>query len=132
MKTLQLAREGFVLVEAVVALTLLAVVLLPLAGMSYQVASRSVRSTVEMHRTGAMTSMSGRLTVLPFDSLPSVAGCDTVISSVFPHRSCVSITDLAPKVRRVTVVIQPATPLVAADTIVLRRTKPTTANPFGQ
>ncbi len=52
MKAPRLGRDGFVLVEAIVALTILAVVLLPVAGMSYQVARRSVRSTLEMHRAG--------------------------------------------------------------------------------
>ena len=132
MKTTPLKQDGFVLVEAVVALTLLAVVLLPLAGMSYQVASRAVRSTTEMHRTGVMTAKSGRLSVLPFDSLPSAVGCTTVFGSAFPHQSCVSVADLATDVRRVTLVVNPALAMVRSDTVILRRTKPVTANPFSR
>ena len=132
MNTTPLKQDGFVLVEAVVALTLLAVVLLPLAGMSYQVASRAVRSTTEMHRTGVMTAKSGRLSVLPFDSLPSAVGCTTVFGSAFPHQSCVSVADLATDVRRVTLVVNPALAMVRSDTVILRRTKPVTANPFSR
>ena len=122
-------RDGFVLVEAIVALTILAVVLLPVAGMSYQVASRSVRSTVEMHRAGVMTREAGRLTVLPFDLLPSAGGCDSVMAPPFPHRSCVVVTDLGTDDRRVTVVVEPTLPIVQADTWIVRRTKAPVANP---
>ena len=130
MKAPRLGRDGFSLVEAIVALTILAVVLVPLAGMSYQVASQSVRSTLEMHRAGVMTQEGGRLTVLPFDSLPSAAGCDTVMTQPLPHRSCVVVTDLSIDDRRVSVVVEPTSPIVRADTLVLRRTRPG-ANPFG-
>ncbi len=130
MKAPRLGRDGFVLVEAIVALTILAVVLLPVAGMSCQVARRSVRSTLEMHRAGVMTREAGRLTVLPFDSLPSAGGCDSVMAQPFPHRSCVVVTDLATDDRRVTVVVEATLPIVRADTLILRRTRPAVANPF--
>ena len=131
MKAPLLGRDGFALVEVVVSLTILAVVLLPLVGLSYQVASRSVRSSVEMHTAGVMTAKVGRLSVLPFDSLPSASGCDSVTVQPFPHRSCVVVTDLATDVRRVALVIEPTLAMVSADTIILRRTKPATFNPFG-
>ena len=131
MKAPRLGRDGFVLVEAVIALTILVVVLLPLAGMSYQVASRSLRSTQEMYRAGVMTRQAGRLAVLPFDSLPSASGCDSVMAKPFPHRSCVVVTDLATDDRRVAVVVEPTLAIARADTLVLRRTRPPAANPFG-
>jgi len=123
------AGRGFSLIELLVAVSLLGVVLAPLAALIVQVARRSNEMSGLSHRSAAMIQHANRLSVLPFDSLRSRSGCADVTTPPFPHTWCVRVDSLSATVRRLTLVVTPATARLRPDTLVFARTKPP-VNPF--
>ena len=124
------AGHGFILVEVIVAMLLMAIILTSMAGLTFQVARRSLRVASEAHIVGVVSSEAGLFSVLPFDSLPSAAGCDTILDPAFPYIRCTSVRDFGTKIRQVVVVVTPTRALSPPDSIVFRRTKPATPSPF--
>lgn len=122
-------RGGFVLIEVVVAVTLLMIVLPALGALTFQIAGRSIRAQALTHRTAVVRQLIGRLGVLPFDSLESAAGCGVEDDPPFPQEWCVTVDDLAVNDREVVLVITSTLVATRPDTIYLRRTRGIT-NPF--
>jgi len=122
------AREGFTIIEVVVAMVLLATVLTMLASFSMGTATQ----TVDLSRSDARQAITlaelNRVAALPYDSLPSAAGCRAVTVGVLEHTSCVTITD-GSRNRTVQVIITPLWGGSYADTLVLQRAAPA-YNPF--
>ena len=119
---------GFVLVEVIVAVTLLMIVLPALAGLTFQVARRSLRAETQTHRTAVVSELIGRLSVLPLASLVSVA-CVENNDPPFPHEWCVTVDDVALNEREVMVVVTSTLGDTRPDTVYLLRTGGVT-NPF--
>ena len=65
----------------------------------------------------------GLLLASPFASLPALAGCATA-RGTFPHTRCVTVSDLSPHVRRVTLIVTPDKDGSRADTVVVDRAAP--------
>ena len=80
--------------------------------------SSSVETAAQRH--AVVTRELSRLMATPYTSLPARAGCVTTPAD-FPHTQCVTVTDLSPQVRRLTLVVTPARGLAAAETVVLDR-----------
>lgn len=121
--------RGFVLIEVVVAVTLLMIVLPALGALTFQIAGRSLRAEALTHRTAVVKQLMGRLGVLPFDSLGSAVGCGTEYDPPFPHVWCVTVDDLAANDRAVVLVIRSTLLSTRPDTVYLRRTRGV-PNPF--
>ncbi len=124
------ARAGTTIVEVVISLTLLAVVLVSLAGLTADAARGSVKVAGGGYREGIMTQEVNRLTTLPFASLAGQAGCTTVSTGVFPHTRCVTVTTINARLTQVRVVVTPAQPGVPADSVTFERSNPPTYNPL--
>ncbi len=117
------------LIEVVVAVTLLMIVLPALGALTFQIAGRSLRSEALTHRTAVVRQLIGRLGVLPFDSLGSAVGCEVEDDPPFPHEWCVTVEDRAADDREVVLVITSTLVAVRPDTVYLRRTR-AKSNPF--
>ena len=76
------------------------------------------------------TQVVDQLMVLPYNLLPAKVGCTTVTTLPYPHRRCVTVTDLSFRRRRVTVAFTPASRLVRSDTLVFERTKGVSNSPL--
>ena len=124
------ARPGISLVEIVVALTLLAVVLTSLAGLTVTAGRGAVRVAGGGYREGILTQEINRMSAVPFASLPAAAGCQTVAGGTFPHTRCVTVASINTRLRRVTIAVTPAQPGITPDTVVLDRSNPPTFNPL--
>ncbi len=122
------ARAGFTLVEALLALVLFGVVLLPLTGVTLAAAARQRAASGTAALSAALLGEAGRYEVVPFDSLPGLVGCDTVLAQPLPYARCVSMPATG-SVRRVTVVLRPLAAGVRTDSVVLERAAPP-ANPL--
>ena len=85
MKNFGTSSRGFTIIEIMIAMTLLSVVLIPLAGLTFDVAQRSLNSSSDLHRTAVAAAQVGRLGVLPFDSLATKAGCATQSAQPLPQ-----------------------------------------------
>lgn len=116
-------RRGSTLIEIMVAMSVLVIALMGLAGMTVQAGRRSVTLAATGGRTAVQTQVLDQLMVLPYGSLPSKVGCTTVTAAPFPHRRCVSVADVSFRQRRVTVVFTPANQLLRTDSLVFERSK---------
>jgi Tfp pilus assembly protein PilV len=124
------ARAGASLIELLVAVTLLGVVLTSLAGLSFDAARRSIRVAGSGYMQGVVTQEVNRLTALPFNQLPAAGGCIAVTSGIFPHKRCVTVTDITSMQRQIQLIVTPAQQGVAPDTVTFVRYNPPSANPL--
>lgn len=82
-------RRGITLIEVAVALTVFALVTAGIASFTAQVARGSRVNSLASVRAGALAAQVNRLEVLPYDTLPSRAGCTTVSTGLVPRTECV-------------------------------------------
>lgn len=127
-------RAGFSLPEVMVGMTLLAIMLSSVAGLTFQVSRRMIEVSRGTGLNAAVTRDVNRFAVLPYDSLSAHSGCDSVTAATQTFGQCVTVTSPSTKTHRVTIV---TTPLIRAyagrspvpDTVVIDRLKSTT-NPL--
>lgn len=120
-------RGGFILLEVLVAMVLLALVLSSLAGMMFAVSRRAITSTGFAYRNAVLMQEVNRLEALPFDSLSVGSASVTVAEKPYAHTRVVSVTSSSNNAKLVTVVITPANALYKADTVSFTRTRPATS-----
>jgi prepilin-type N-terminal cleavage/methylation domain-containing protein len=118
------AARGFSLIEIIVAMTILAITLAGFAGLTFQYLRRVRTLDSRVAMFSLMGEQAQRLTVLPWDSLSSRAGCTTVTTGVLPHTTCVVLTDVNTARKLVRVVITPANTAIRPDTVQFHRVKP--------
>lgn len=123
------AERGMTLVEVVVALTLLSIVLVSLARLTFVVARQAYSLSGGAARSGIVAQQLNQFNAMPFDSLSAKAGTTTVNKPPLPYTRMIRVDSLSPKLRRVTIVITPLNTMFKPDTMVLNRTKPG-KNPF--
>lgn len=123
-------REGTSLVELLVAMTLTGIVLTSLAGLTFDTARRSVVVAGNGYMQGLVTEQVNRLAAMPFANLPSAAGCVNVTTGVFPHRRCVTVTNVSNVRRNVQLIVQPTQRGLLPDTSNLVRWNPPATNPL--
>lgn len=121
------SEAGISLVEVMVALTILSVVLISLAGLMFHVARQTRMSAASTYRAAAVQRASAWVESLPWDSIapggPAV-GCTAGLSGPMTYNRCVTIVDETPYMRRVNVVISPTGPLaVRPDTLEVLRNR---------
>ena len=118
------AARGFSLVEIIVAMTILVVTLAGFAGLTAQYMRRARSLNLQVAMAALFAEQSQRLIVLPFDSLPSRAGCQTFTTGTLAHTRCITVTATTNSRYTVTLVITPATTAVRPDSLSFARVKP--------
>ncbi len=124
-------RSGFSLIEAVVALTILSIVLLALGTLMLRVSMQTRRSAVYAYQSAAAQESQAWVETIPWDSLNTVLGlgCATDTTGVLVYDRCTTVTDTL-GVKRVTVVIASNNFLMRPDTLILDRARPRKPSPF--
>lgn len=126
------ARDGFTLIEVVVAMVLLSTVLVMLAGMTFQTAQRSV----DLHSTGSRQALMlqevNRMSALDYDDVAGEVGCRTLdAGDDMQYSSCITTSVVGTNAVQVQVVMAPVrTSLIKPDTVRFVRSKPPTSNPL--
>jgi len=116
-------REGFTLVEIVIAMMILSTILATIAGLTFKTARRSLDSQGMEQRQAFMMQDVNMLSAVPFDSLANFTGCTTITALPFPYTRCVTRTVLSPTITRMQIIITPAQANVwAPDTMWIDRT----------
>ena len=116
--------------EVIVAITLLALVMTPLAAMVYKITARSHRNIGSTYRNGVLMKQINLLESLPFDSL--FVGTTTTTNSTqpYPYTRTVTISLISQvyelKAKKVILIIQPANSLYKPDTSIFVRTAAST------
>jgi prepilin-type N-terminal cleavage/methylation domain-containing protein len=103
-------RDGFSIIEVVVAMVLLAIILTTLAGFTFTTTRSAIQASDAATREAASLELMNRLTTLPFNMLQAQTGYDTVeINPQNRYERHVQVS-MAPGDRTATVVIT-TTPL---------------------
>jgi hypothetical protein len=113
-----------------IAMTVMVIALTGVAGMTIQAGKRASTLASISGRTAVQTQVLDQLMVLPYTQLPAKTGCTTVGALPYPHRRCVTVTDVSFRRRQVTVVFTPASRLLRADTLVFERSKGVSSSPL--
>jgi prepilin-type N-terminal cleavage/methylation domain-containing protein len=118
------ARKGFVLVEVIVAMVLLAVAVTSLAAMMYSVSQSGQKATGNAYRNGVLMQEVNRLEGIPYDSVTVGTTSASVSTGVYAHTRTVTISEpVANVVKSVKIVITPTNSLYKPDTVSFTRTK---------
>lgn len=123
------SREGFTLIEVMVALTLLSIILLSFADAATAVAVRGRTNDLVAKRTAALQGEANKFATVPFSSLASWSTSDqSFTKGNFTYTRRLSITALASNRDSIKITIVPATDTTKKDFVVLFRTKPTSSS----
>jgi hypothetical protein len=127
-------RSGFILMEVIVAMTLLALIMTPLAAMVYKITARGHRSIGSTYLNGVVMHAVNYLEAVPFDSLAVGTRTTTVTAKPYPHTETVTVVQYYQKwqlkAKKVTLVVTPSNPLYRPDTIIMTRTSANTRTTF--
>jgi len=119
-------KKGFILMEVVVAITLLALILTPLAAMVFKITKRSHTIIGNAYRNGVLMEQVNLLESLPYDSLPVGIITSTVSAKPYPRTVKVTVAEYyvkwQMKGKSVTLVITPTNVLYRPDTTKFVRT----------
>jgi prepilin-type N-terminal cleavage/methylation domain-containing protein len=122
------ARKGFVLVEVIVAMVLLAVAVSSLAAMMYSVSQSGIKTTGNAYRNGVLMQEVNRLEGIPYDSIAVGTASTSVSGGAYPHTRVVTVTEpVANVLKNVKVVITPVNSRYKPDTVSFTRSKARTS-----
>lgn len=126
--------RGFVLMEVVVAITLLALILTPLAAMVYKITARSHRIIGSSYRNGVLMEQINQLESKNFDSLAVGTTTTTSTAKPYPYTRTVTVTLISQiyelKAKKIVLIIAPTNPLYRPDTTIFVRSSASTMHTF--
>ncbi|HKR08977.1 MAG TPA: prepilin-type N-terminal cleavage/methylation domain-containing protein [Gemmatimonadaceae bacterium] len=121
-------RKGFVLVEIIVAMVLLAVAVSSLAALVYSVSHSGIKTSGDAFRNGILMQEVNRLEGIPYDSIPNGTFSATVSTGQYAHTRIVTVTEpQANIIKSIKVVIKPTNPQFKSDSVSFIRTKSRTS-----
>ena len=106
-----------------ISVVIFSAVILSLAGLSFQVAKRSVRSTDQAFVIANMQSKIDHLTAVSFDSLAGLATCDTTFRGNATVIGCVTDVSTGLRTDSVRVVVKTTVAGGKPDTVYFTRAK---------
>lgn len=128
------ARRGFVLMEVIVAMTLLALIMTPLAAMVFKITARNHRTVGNTYRNAVLMHEVNLLQSIPYDSLAEGSSTRSVSVKPYPHTVNVSVDEYWEKwqlkAKRVELVITPTNSLYRPDTVKFVRSSANTRTTF--
>ena len=114
-------RGGFILMEVIVAMTLLALIMTPLAAMVFKITARSHRSIGNTYRNAVVMKEVNLLESLAYDSLAAGVTTTVVTGNPYPYTKKLTIAQYYSRFmlrgKTVELVITPSNPLYKSDTI---------------
>ncbi len=127
-------RRGFILIEVVVAITLLALVMTPLAAMVFKITARSHRIIGSAYRNGVLMEQVNLLESLPFDSLAVGTATTTSTAKPYAYTKTLTISLISQvyelKAKKLILIISPTNPLYKPDTTIFVRSSASTMTTF--
>lgn len=127
-------RGGFILMEVIVAMTLLALIMTPLAAMVFKITARNHRTVGNTYRNAVAMHHVNLLEAMPYDSLAVGTRTDSVTAAPYPHSVKVTVEQYYQKwqlkAKRVSLIITPKNALYQPDTILFVRSSANTMTTF--
>ena len=124
------ARGGVALVEVIVALTILGVAAVGLAGMAFQAGRSATAMEKAASRQSVLSNLVDLVVATPFSKLEALAGCADGGSGGLTYQACVRVAEVREGLLEVTVRIAPDDESVPADSAVVLRGLGTASTPF--
>jgi len=122
-------RDGFTIVEVVMAIVLLGIIMTTLGGLTFHTARHAVTADNIAARQAASLDMVNRITALPYAQLTPGVACDSAGGVGNWYRRCATITPIANGMQ-VTVVTTPEQRGIPASTVTIVRSAPPAQNPL--
>jgi Tfp pilus assembly protein PilV len=121
-------RKGFVIVEIIVAMVLLAIAISSLAALLYTISQSGMVATGNAYRNGVLMSAVNTYEGLPYDSLAVGTQSNTVATGPYPNTRYVTVTEPVANVfKSVKVIITPTNPKYKPDTVTFIRSNARTS-----
>jgi prepilin-type N-terminal cleavage/methylation domain-containing protein len=121
-------RKGFVLVEVIVAMMILAIAVSSLAALMYSVSQSGMVATGNAYRNAVLMHEVNRLEGIPYDSIAVGSSSVSVSTLPYPHTRVITVDEpVANVVKSVTVVITPVNVRLKPDTVNFIRTRARTS-----
>lgn len=121
-------RKGFVIVEIIVAMVLLAIAISSLAALLYTISQSGMVATGNAYRNGVLMSAVNTYEGMPYDSLAVGTWTDSVATGPYPNKRKVIVTEPAPAfIKNIKVIITPTNPKYKPDTVTFIRTNARTS-----
>ncbi|HVF38252.1 MAG TPA: prepilin-type N-terminal cleavage/methylation domain-containing protein [Gemmatimonadaceae bacterium] len=127
-------RSGFILMEVIVAMTLLALIMTPLAGMVFKITTRSHRTVGNTYLNGVLMHQVNYLQAVPYDSLAEGTRTTVIADPPYPHTQTVTVQQYYSRwqlrAKKVTLIITPTNTLYRPDTSKFIRSSANTRTTF--
>ena len=121
-------RKGFVLVEVIVAMVILAIAVSSLAALMYSVSQSGMVATGNAYRNGVLMHEVNRLEGIPYDSIPVGSSSIVVSTAPYKHTRVITVAEpVAAVVKTVKIVITPLNTKLKSDTVSFTRTRSRTS-----
>ena len=118
-------RSGFSLIEIMIALTILAIVLSTLAGLSLRVSQRMRTNEVRTFRQAELSKQANRFAAMPFSELSAAAVNLTVDTGAFPHTRTIRRVNVSSlSLDSIVITITPRSATTLRDSIAVVRVNP--------
>ena len=127
-------RKGFILMEVIVAITLLALILTPLAAMIFKITARSHYIISSAYRNGVLMEQVNLLESLPYDSVAIGTTTTVITTQPYPYTRKVIVAQYYQKymlrAKSVWLIITPTNTLYKPDTTKFMRSSAATNTAF--
>jgi prepilin-type N-terminal cleavage/methylation domain-containing protein len=125
-------QDGFSLVEVLMSVIILGVILISLAGLTFQTAQRSVKLADTNMRQAALLQEVNRLTAVWPDDLNSFSGCNAIMIGTHEMQRCVDVDTMTLRPHAVRVTVRMFSPLEEhrPDSVSFVRSRPGYVNPL--
>jgi hypothetical protein len=123
------SRKGFVIVEIIVAMVLLAIAISSLAALLYTISQSGMVATGNAYRNGVLLSAVNTFEGIPYDSIAVGTQSSSVSTAPYPNTRTVTVTEpVVGVVKNIKVIIVPTNPKYKPDTVTFIRTKARTSH----
>jgi prepilin-type N-terminal cleavage/methylation domain-containing protein len=124
-------RQGFSLIEVMVALTMLAIVMMSLAKIGVSIATRGRTNDLVAKRNAVLQSEANKLGDLPFDSLSKFdATTKSFTRSGFNYSRRLTLTAASSSRYTVKIVVIPTNTSARKDSVMFDRSRPPSGTPL--
>lgn len=121
-------RNGFVIVEIIVAMVLLAVAVTSLAALMYSISQSGMVATGNAYRNGVLMNEVNRLEGIPYDSIAVGSTSFSAPTAPYPHTRVITVNEpVANTIKAIKVIITPTNAKYKPDTVRFKRTKARTS-----
>jgi hypothetical protein len=121
-------RKGFVIVEVIVAMVLLAVAVTSLAALLLSISRSGMIATGNAYRNGVLMNEVNRLEALPYDSVAVGTSSIAISTAPYPHTRVITVAEpIVGTIKTVKVIITPTNARYKPDTLTFTRTKAKTS-----